>query len=410
MSARPRRSRGAGGREAQAPSPPPVLTSTNSAETLKVLRERQVIVCVGAGGVGKTTVAATLALRAAAEGRKVMVLTIDPAKRLANALGLKELGNTQSRVDPERIRAAGVEPRGELWAMMLDLQRSWDDFIARHIPQEQREKLLENRFYKTLSTALAGSQEYIATEKLYELHARDEFDLIVLDTPPTAHALDFLDAPKRILDFLENDSMRILAAPALAAGKLGIKLMGLGGSWAAKAISRLTGTETLEELFLFMREIQGTYEVFKDRAAKVKALFASDAAAFVLVTNAQGVTVDETIYFHRLLLEERIPIAAVVANRVHRDFLRGRSLPTEAELAALLEAGSGDPTLAGRLLLTLEEAASMAHLDRRHLDRLAAATEPTAQLRVPRFDTDVHDLADLWIIGRHLFPGEEPAS
>ncbi|HEY0840848.1 MAG TPA: ArsA-related P-loop ATPase [Vulgatibacter sp.] len=376
----------------------------------EALRERRVIVCVGAGGVGKTTVAATLALRAAVEGRRTMVLTIDPARRLANALGLKELGNVETRVDPARLREAGLEPKGELFAMMLDLQRSWDDLISRYVPPKQREALLRNRFYQTLSSALAGSQEYIATEKLYELHARGDYDLLVLDTPPTSHALDFLDAPKRILDFLDQRPLRAVAGPALAAGRIGFKLMTLGGSVAGKALSRLTGTETLEELTAFMLEIQGTYGVFKERAAQVKELFTSSESAFVLVTSPHGANIDEAVYFHERLAEEGIPVAGVVANRVHPDFLGEAPLPAATELAACLSGSglpdTGDPPLSERLLRTLEEARATASLDRRHLLRLADATRPSPLLRVPRFDSDLYDLPGLWAMGLHLFAEE----
>ncbi|AKU90170.1 ArsA family ATPase [Vulgatibacter incomptus] len=377
-------------------------------DPIDALLQRRVIVCVGSGGVGKTTVAAALALRAAAAGRRAIVLTIDPAKRLANALGLEQLGNVETRVDDERLRRAGIETEGELWAMMLDLKRSWDDFIGRHVSPDKREAILQNRFYQTLSSALAGSQEYIATEKLYELYSEGKYDLLVLDTPPTAHALDFLEAPRRILDFLESSSVRAMAGPAMAAGKLGLKLMSFGGSLAGRALSKLTGAETLEELVRFMLEIQDTYGVFKDRAAKVKALFGSDETAFFVVTSAQASAIDEAIYFHHLLAEERIPIAGVVANRIHRDFLGDSPLPSRQDLAeALSSAGvrdTGDPPLSERLARTSAEARAMARLDRRNLERLEAATRRSPQLRVPSFDADVYDLPGLWAVDRHLFP------
>lgn len=372
----------------------------------QALRTRKVIVCVGSGGVGKTTLAASLGLKAAAEGRKVIVCTIDPAKRLANALGLPALGNVETRIDPARLAAAGLHPRGELWALMLDLKRSWDDFITSSLPPDKAAAVLENRFYRTLSSALAGSQEYIAMEKLSELSASGRWDLVVLDTPPTAHALDFLDAPNRILDFLGGDAARVLLGPALAAGRVGLRFFHLGGSFIARNLSKLTGTETLEELARFMIEVSGSYEVFKERAAEVKALLASDGAAFVLVTSAQAFTVDEAIYFHALLAGERMPIAAVVANRVHEDPLDGLSTPTPEALAdALLREGladGGHPPLSTRLAHTAAEGRALARLDERHLARLAAATEPTPLRRVPRFDLDVYDLAGLWKIAGHL--------
>lgn len=382
---------------------------TRTLDPLEALRTKRVIVCVGSGGVGKTTVAATLALKAAVEGRKAIVLTIDPARRLANALGLSTLGNQETRVEDEVLRAAGLQPRGELWAMTLDLKRSWDDFIHRTVPGDRAEAILKNRFYQTLSSALAGSQEYIAMEKLYELYARGEWDLLILDTPPTAHALDFLDAPNRVLDFLDNEAARVILGPALAAGRVGLRLFNLGGNYIAKTLSKFTGGETLQELAAFMLEIQGTYDVFKDRAAKVKALLGSDEAAFVLVTSAHAFTIDEAIYFHQLLVQERMEVAAVVANRVHRDFLGDLHSPSVAELAdGLARSGipdGGAPPLSARLEQTVLEARAMAKLDARHLERLALACRPSAQLRVPRFDTDVYDLPGLWSLSQHLFPG-----
>ena len=373
------------------------------------LRARRVVVCVGSGGVGKTTVAATLALRAAAAGRKAIVLTIDPARRLANALGLAELGNVETRVDDAHLRAAGIEPKGELWAMMLDLKRSWDDFIRRTVPGPGGEAILRNRFYQTLSSALAGSQEYIAMEKLYELYADGKWDLIVLDTPPTAHALDFLEAPNRILDFLDNEAARVILGPALAAGRMGMRLFNLGSNYVARTLSGFTGAETLQELARFLVELRGTYDVFKDRAAKVKRLLASDETAFFLVTSAHAFTIDESIYFHDLLAQERMPIAGVVANRVHRDFLGELPTPAAEELAdGLLRSqipDGGAPPLSARLQRTVVEARAMASLDARHLERLGQATRPTPLLRVPRFDTDVYDLTGLWRLSQHLFPG-----
>ena len=249
---------------------------------LDSLLEREVVVCVGAGGVGKTTVAAAVALHAAMAGKRAIVLTIDPARRLANALGLSELGNQATRVQlPEGSK-------GNLWAMMLDLQRSWDEFVSRTVGPEKREAILQNRFYQTLSSSLAGSQEYIATQKLYEIHASGRYDLIVLDTPPTQNALDFLDAPKRILDFLGNETLRNLLGPALVAGRFGLRLFQLGGNAILKGLSRLTGAETLEEFARFLTEIQPTYDHFKERAVEVRSLLGSGRSSFLLVTSARG--------------------------------------------------------------------------------------------------------------------------
>lgn len=367
------------------------------------LLAKEVIVCVGAGGVGKTTVAASIALHAALSGKRAIVLTIDPARRLASALGLSELGNQATRVElPE-------DAPGELWAMMLDLKRSWDDFVSRTVAPDKREAILENPFYRTLSSSLAGSQEYIATEKLYEIHANGGFDLIVLDTPPTQNALDFLDAPKRILDFLGNDTLRRLLGPALVAGRFGLKLFQIGGNAILKGLSRLTGIETLEELARFLTEIQPTYDHFKERAVEVRSLLGSGRSSFLLVTSARGGPVEEAIYFHRLLLEKGMPLAAVVANRVHEDYLRGLPMPSAEQLAdELLREGiadGGKPPLSRRLHLSLEEARARAELDARNLDKLSASIHPSPLVRVPRLAGDVYDLPALHKVAEHLFAG-----
>lgn len=372
----------------------------------EILKERRVLVCVGSGGVGKTTVAASLGLRAAAMGRKVVVLTIDPARRLANALGLSTLGNQETLVDPTWIRESGIESQGELWAMMLDLKRSWDDLIHRSVPPDRAQVILENRFYQTLSSALAGSQEYIAMEKLYELYSRGDWDLLILDTPPTAHALDFLDAPNRILDFLDNEAIRMILGPALAAGKVGMRLFNFGTNYIARGLAKFTGGETLQELAGFMVEIRGTYDLFKDRAARVKALLASHETSFLLVTSPHAFTVGEAIHFHDLLALERMPIGAVVANRVHRDFLGTLETPTVPGIQEALSArgidDGGTPPLSARLVQTATEARALAQLDRQQIDRLRAAVAPSPVLQVPRFESAVYDLPALWNLGGHL--------
>ncbi|HEY5677175.1 MAG TPA: ArsA-related P-loop ATPase, partial [Myxococcales bacterium] len=251
------------------------------------LAGKRVAVCVGSGGVGKTTVAAALALGRALQGGKVLVCTIDPARRLANALGLEALGNVESHVPAHKFREAGLAPKGQLFAMMLDVKRTWDDLVARHAPDRARqERIYQNRIYQQLSGALAGSQEYMAMEKLYELATERDYDLIVLDTPPTAHALDFLEAPERILDFLGNESARLLLAPAVSAGKLGLRLLQLGSSYVAKTLGKFTGAEVLRDLAEFMATFQGMYEGFKDRAAAVRALLAEAQVGFVIVASA----------------------------------------------------------------------------------------------------------------------------
>jgi anion-transporting ArsA/GET3 family ATPase len=359
------------------------------------LAGKRVAVCVGSGGVGKTTVAAALGLSRALEGGRVLVCTIDPARRLANALGLEALGNVESRVPAHKFREAGLEPKGQLFAMMLDVKRTWDDLVARHSPDRGRqERIYKNRLYQQLSSALAGSQEYMAMEKLYELATERDYDLVVLDTPPTAHALDFLEAPDRMLDFLGNETARALLAPA---GRMGLRLFQLGGTYVAKTLSRFTGAEVLSDLAELLGTFGGMYEGFKERAAAVRALLAEPQVGFVLVSSASPRSVDEALFFHDRLHAESMPIAGVVANRVTRELWpSGDPLPDgEALRAALAARGTPDIDLAARLSRTLHEHEVLARADAREVARLFAAAGALARSAVPRLESDVHDLAGL---------------
>jgi anion-transporting ArsA/GET3 family ATPase len=359
----------------------------------EAMNDADVLITVGPGGVGKTTVAATLALRAAMEGQASMVCTIDPARRLANALGLEALGNKEARIPDDTFAKAGLLPRAPMHAMMLDMKRSWDDLVERRAPPDKREKILNNRFYQALSTALAGSQEYIAMEKMWELHEQGRYPLLVVDTPPTAHALDFLDAPNRILDFLDNDAAKWLLTPALAAGKFGLKLFNLGGSYVAKTISRFTGTETLQQLADFMLNITSLTESFRERAHQVRGLLQSPSTAFVLVTAPMPERLDEAVYFHTLLQQNKMRVAAVVVNRVHS--------PVPDHLWDEVARLSGP--LQARLEETLKENDRLAQQDAKGIQRLRELCAPTPLVLVPRFELDVHDLKAVWETSRYLW-------
>lgn len=356
------------------------------------LADKRTLICVGSGGVGKTTVAATLALRAAVDGRSAIVCTIDPAKRLANSLGISALGNSQSRIPDATLRAAGLEPRAALYAMMLDMKQTWDDLITRFAPADKRERILSNRFYQSLSGALAGSQEYIAMEKLWELRNGTDYELVVLDTPPTAHALDFLEAPNRVLDFLDNDAAKWLLTPALAAGKFGLSLFNLGGSYVLKALSRFTGTETLQELSAFMLALSSMNESFRERARGVRALLEAKQTGFVLVTAPAAERLDEAIHFHTLLRQNRMEPVALVVNRVHP--MPPPHLWEDAQELV--------PARRDKVLRTLEELKLLAEQDAAGIAQLAKACPGTPLVTVPRFDLDVHDVAALWRTGRYL--------
>jgi anion-transporting ArsA/GET3 family ATPase len=286
----------------------------------ELLQGRKVVACVGSGGVGKTTSAAALALRFAVEGKRALVLTIDPARRLANSLGLQTLGNRETRIDLAPLAERGTAARGELHAMMLDLKLTWDELVRRDAPSPQRARdILDNKLYQTLSTAMAGSLEYMAMEKVAELASSGRYDVVVLDTPPTANALDFLHAPDRILDVLDNDAMRILLGPMLKAGRVGLKLFALPSSLILKTLSRFTGADFLRDLATFMIAFDGMFDGFKVRAGQVKRLLAGHDSAFVLVTSPSPLTIDEALFFHRALEHDGIATAAVVVNRVQRD-------------------------------------------------------------------------------------------
>jgi anion-transporting ArsA/GET3 family ATPase len=373
----------------------------------QVLRGRKVVCCVGSGGVGKTTTAAALALRAAMEGKKALVLTIDPARRLANSLGLKELGNEETRIDPLLFAQAGLSPRGEMWAMMLDLKHTWDELVkAQARTPRQAEAILANQLYQTLSTAMAGSLEYMAMEKVYEVYNSNRFDLIVLDTPPTSNALDFLHAADRILDVLDNNAMKIVLGPMLKAGKLGFKLLAAPSGLVLRTLARFTGSAFLRDLTGFMLAFEGMYEGFKDRAARVKALLQSQEAAFVLVTSPNPLTIQEALFFHQALRDDGIATAAVVVNRVQRDPRRHGGPETLATLQEALHLGqikdAGTPPLSERLCQTLTDQATLADLDRREIERLRVTLDGVPSYSVPRLRKDVHDLSGLWQIDGYL--------
>jgi anion-transporting ArsA/GET3 family ATPase len=378
----------------------------------QVLARRKIVCCVGPGGVGKTTTAAALAVRAAVAGKRTLVLTIDPARRLANSLGLKALGNRETRIDEAHFRAAGLSPRGEMYAMMLDLKLTWDELVQRQAPSPERAgQILDNRLYQKLSTAMAGSLEYMAMEKVYELHSSGRFDVLVLDTPPTTNALDFLRAPDRILDVLDNDAMRILLGPMLKASRIGLKLFALPTGLVLRTLAKFTGQDFLRDLAHFMVAFEGMYEGFKQRAEKVKKLLGSPETAFLLVTTPSPLSIEDALFFHRALRDDGISTAAVVVNRVQRDPHRlggPDSAPALREALQLAQiTDGGDPPLSQRLARTLAEQATLADLDRRQVQELSRTLRGVPLYVVPRLRKDVHDLAGLWQIDQCLSAAEE---
>jgi len=364
----------------------------------EILKGKEICICAGSGGVGKTTSAAAIAAGMAARGLKVCVLTIDPAKRLADSLGLEQLGNEAKRVDPKLFERHGVEIEGELWAMMLDSKATFDELVARQAPDEEsRDRVLGNRIYQQISNALAGSQEYMAMEKLFELHTEGEFDLLVLDTPPSRNALDFLDAPRRLTQFIEGRSLRVFMRPT----GLAARVAGRGASVALSVMKRIVGFDLLADLAEFFNAFSGMVDGFQARAKRVNSLLADRRTTFLVVCGPQGEPIDEAVYFHRKLVEAKLPFGGVIVNKVHypAEQLRG----DDADLPAALAERLGDENLAQRVAENFADYQALAERDAHNIDRLAAELRTKGVIRVPYLDEDVHDLAGLAEINRYLF-------
>ncbi|MEY2243048.1 ArsA family ATPase [Streptomyces sp. BF23-18] len=295
--------------------------------------ETRIVVCCGSGGVGKTTTAAALGLRAAERGRKVVVLTIDPARRLAQSMGIDSLDNT-----PRRVK--GVEGSGELHAMMLDMKRTFDEIVEAHADGDRAAAILGNPFYQSLSAGFAGTQEYMAMEKLGQLRARDEWDLIVVDTPPSRSALDFLDAPKRLGSFLDGRLIRLLTAPAKLGGRAGMKFLNVGMSMMTGTLGKLLGGQLLKDVQTFVAAMDTTFGGFRTRADATYKLLQAPGTAFLVVAAPERDALREAAYFVQRLAAEEMPFAGLVLNRVHGS--GATQLSAERALAAAEDLDSGD--------------------------------------------------------------------
>jgi anion-transporting ArsA/GET3 family ATPase len=369
-----------------------------SGGVLDVLHGRRVCVCAGSGGVGKTTTSAAVALGMAARGARVAVVTIDPARRLASALGLRELDNEPRLVDPELFAQAGTEMRGELWAMMLDPKRTFDELIERLAPdRDARDEVLGNRIYQQISRAVAGSQEYTAIAKLYDLHREGGYDLIVLDTPPTRNALDFLDAPDRLTQFLEGRALQTF----LRSGGLGMRLMGRGTGLVLSVLERATGVDLLHDLSTFFRALSGMVGGFGERAHAVNALLRAPETTFLLVTSPEREPTEEAIWLHSQLRDARIPLGAVVVNRVHEDPAPDAAADDDGVRAALPDAVG--PTLAERVSRSFHDFRALARRDAANIAALRRRVGGIPVLQIPHLDVDVHDVAGLARMRGFLF-------
>jgi anion-transporting ArsA/GET3 family ATPase len=369
----------------------------------EIVNSKEIIVCAGAGGVGKTTTAAAIAMQAAADGKRTAVLTIDPARRLASSLGLKRLTNEPTPVGARKFSSAGVEMKGELHALMLDTKTTFDEVVLRYAPsREQAERIISNRFYRNISSTLSGTQEYMAMEKLYELHADGGYDLIVIDTPPTRNALDFLDAPRRLTDFFESRVLRWFLLPYMKAGGGIMRVANLAATTFLRIVKRIIGGDVLEDTAEFFANLEGMYDGFKERAGEVAALLKSDVTSFIVVTSPSSDSVDEATFFAARLNESGLPFGALVVNRVHPRF-GDDPIDVKPRQMHRLEAGDERAQLLAKLLLNEEAFRRVLELEERNLDALARRIPRHRWVRVPYLEQEAVDFPGLAAIAARLF-------
>lgn len=367
-----------------------------------LVAERRILVCVGSGGVGKTTTAAALGLAGARAGKRTLVLTIDPAKRLANALGLASLGHDVQAVPPDKVSLGGAAVAGSLDAMMLDQKRAFDEIVERYAKDpESRQRIFRNRIYQQISSTLAGSHEYAAMAKLHEIVQTHNYDLVILDTPPTANALDFLDAPERLTAAIDSPAIQWFMRPYLAAGRFSLKAVGLGAAFVLKRLARFVGSAFLDDMAQFFVEFNAILGGFRERAREVFELLRRDDVAFVLVSSAEPPSVDEAIYFYDRLVASKMPLGAFVVNRVHT--VAPARIDRETLLARLtarpeLRGYSPDDVvqIAADLERTHREFQALAEVDAGQVARLGKRASGAAPVvTVPFFDQDIYDVAGL---------------
>ena len=366
----------------------------------------RIIVCCGSGGVGKTTTAAALGLRAAERGRHAVVLTVDPARRLAQSMGLSSLDNT-----PRPVPGAAGESGGTLHAMMLDMKRTFDEIVEGHSDPDRAAQILANPFYQSLSSSFAGTQEYMAMEKLGQLRRADEWDLIVVDTPPSRSALDFLDAPQRLGRFLDGRLIRLLTTPTKAGGRAYLKFMTAGFTMVTGVITKIIGVQMLRDVQTFVTALDTMFGGFRERADDTYRLLQTPGTAFLVVAAPEPDALREASYFVERLAGERMPLAGLILNRVHRPAATQLSAARSLAAAETLENGNGSGTgpaeapryaLAAGVLRLHAERMQLAARERRVAEGFTAAHPTVPVAEVVAQPEDVHDLEGLRTIGSSL--------
>jgi anion-transporting ArsA/GET3 family ATPase len=372
-------------------------------------RRTRIIVCCGSGGVGKTTIAAAIGVRAAERGRHVVVLTVDPARRLAQSMGLTVLDNTPRLVpgvgasspNGQPANGAEAEPAGSMHAMMLDMKRTFDEIVEAHADPDRAAQILANPFYQSLSSSFAGTQEYMAMEKLGQLRRADEWDLIVVDTPPSRSALDFLDAPQRLGRFLDGRLLRLLVAPAKLGGRTGLRVLNAGFGIVTGVITKIIGSQVLRDVQTFVSAMDTMFGGFRERAEYTYRLLRQPGTAFLVIAAPEHDAVREASYFVERLERDGMPLAGLVLNRIHKSpaarLSAARSLAAVESLQGLPDGDSS--TLAITALRLHAERMRQASAERRLAERFTAAHPLVPVAQIPAQPEDVHDLVGLRLIG-----------
>ncbi|KAA0234189.1 MAG: hypothetical protein JJLCMIEE_01900 [Acidimicrobiales bacterium] len=375
----------------------------------RLLAAKEIMISTGSGGVGKTTVAAAAAAMAAINfDGKTLVLTVDPARRLANALGLEQFGNVESRVPAEAFKQAGVDPRGELWAAMLDTKQSWDDLVRMHAPDDEtRDAILDNLLYQNVTGKFVQSHDYIAMERLYEIHTSGRYDLIIVDTPPTRNAIDFLEAPERMADFFSSRLLRWLIAPYRS------RVISMASRPFYNVADRLLGTQFLEDIAEFFILFQTMYDGFVERARAVTRLMESNKTTFAVISTLESAPISEAEFFIKMLRKSDYHLGAVILNKVLPSYLLDRDATAVArrmvEEAAPLatELGSRfdvDQYLEQVLVEIGENFLNFQVVAEREAEeRAELGKPPDVVASVPYFDQDIYDLAGLLRMGRSIW-------